>query len=403
MIISLLKTVPLTSWCLAALMTLPAAAQSSQQARPATKKAPTASAPPWPQKTIRFSDEKVILSLPGEGSRAVTHCSDAGTTFVDLYADSSLPGSSEISDLFSVSPSGEVKSLHRIMPSDFTDISIRDFFAADHTLVSLLEAVKRDDHGDTSVPRDIRYFLSLSDYDGGFAKLLSLELGFKPLKVALFGSGDFLVLGWDESNLLPVLALLKEDGTVRRFVDLDYRRHPEFYTTYGSLKEAESSKRADTALALLRRAQFVPYGSQVLLTYPGTAKSVSVLSAVGEDRSIPIELPGGFVLHDVLVSGAGYPLILRAQPAEVSGKATTVGEVNPQQRLFEMNSHNGSLLREFLFDKPHLDGVKCASAAALTAIFYDTVADAVRQSAASSDQITPTENATRLVIATAPR
>jgi hypothetical protein len=258
----------------------------------------------------------------------MTHCSDAGVTFVDLYGGSALPGSPDLPELFSVSRGGEVKSVHRMMPSDFTDVSIRDFFAADHTLVTLLEAVKHDDHTDTSIPREVRYFLSLSDYDGGFAKLLSLELRFKPLKVALFGSGDFIVLGWDETNLLPLLALLKEDGTVRRFVDLDYRHHPEFYATYGSSKEAESSEQGRAALALLQRAEFVPYGSQVLLTYPGTAKSVSVLSAVGEDRSIPTELPGGFVLHDVLVSGAGYPLILRAQPMEVSGKPTTVGEVN---------------------------------------------------------------------------
>jgi hypothetical protein len=46
-----------------------------------------------------------------------------------------------------------------MMPSDFTDVSIRDFFVADRTLVTLVEAVKRDDHGDTSVPRDVRYFL----------------------------------------------------------------------------------------------------------------------------------------------------------------------------------------------------------------------------------------------------
>jgi hypothetical protein len=191
--------------------------------------------------------------------------------------------------------------------------------------------------------------------------------------------------------------------SVRHFVDLDYRHHPEFYATYGSSKEAESSEQGRATLALLQRAEFVPYGSQVLLTYPGTAKSVSVLSAVGEDRSIPIELPGGFVLHDVLVSGAGYPLILRAQQVEISGKSSAVAEFNPQQRLFEMNSHNGSLLKEFLFDKPRLDAVKCASASTLTAIFYDAVADPVRLAAVSSEKATTTENATQLVIATAPR
>jgi hypothetical protein len=403
MMVNLLRTLRLTSWCLAALITRASVAQSSPQVGPAAKKVRAASAPPWRQKTIRFSDEKVILGLPQENDRSVTYCSDGGTTFVDLYGATSLSGSSAIPELFSVSPSGEVKSLHRMMPSAFTDVSIRDFFAADRTLVTLVEAVKRDDHGDTSIPRDVRYFLSLSDYDGGFAKLLPLELTFKPLKIAQFGSGDFLVLGWDATNLLPLMALVKEDGTIRRFIDLDERHHPEFYVTHGSLQEEESSDRSGAALALLQKAEFVPYGSQVLLTYPGTAKSVGVLSAMGEDRSIPIELPGGFVLHDVLVSGAGYPLILRAQPAEISGKSATAGEANPQQRLFEMNSHNGSLLKEFLFDKPRLDAVKCASASKLTAIFYDTIANAVHPAAVSSDQVKATESATQLVIATAPR
>jgi hypothetical protein len=408
MMVSLLKTLRLISWCLAALMTAALVAQSSPQVGPAAKKARAASAPPWRQMTIRFSDEKVILGLPHENDRSVTYCSDAGTTFVDLYGASSVSGSPAIPELFRISPSGEVKSLHRMMPSDFTDVSIRDFFAADRTLVTLVEAVKRDrdDHGDTSVPREVRYFLSLSDYDGGFPKLLPLELRFKPLKIAQFGSGDFLVLGWDAPNLLPLMALVKEDGTVRRFIDLDERHHPEFFVTHGSLQEEESSVRTGAALALLQKAEFVPYGSQVLLTYPGTAKSVGVLSAMGEDRSIPIELPGGFVLHDVLVSGAGYPLILRAQPAEVSGKSATAGEANPQQqqqRLFEMNSHNGSLLKEFLFDKPRLDAVKCASASRLTAIFYDTIADTAHPAAVSSEQAKATEDPTQLVIATAPR
>src|SRR2546428_546522 len=87
----------------------------------------------------------------------------------------------------------------------------------------------------------------------------------------------------------------------------------EPFVSYWSMKEAEASERVRAAVASLQRAEFVPYGSQVLLAYPGTARSVRVLSPIGEDRSIPIELPGGFVLHDVLVSGARYPWVLRAE------------------------------------------------------------------------------------------
>ena len=398
--ISCSRTLRLASWFILALATAPVVTQSLHQSGPAAKTAPAVSLPPWRQKMIHFSDEKAILGLPPVNNRSVVHCSNEGTFFVDLSADFSSSGSMVSPELFSVSPGGEVKSLQRKMPSDFTDISLRDFFVADHTLVTLLEGVGPDEQTNQLAPREIHYFLSLSNYDGSFAKLISLNLRFKPLKVALFGSDDFLVLGWDETNLVPQLALLKEDGTIRRFVDLDYRRHPEFFATYGSMKEAESSDQGRATLALLQRAEFVPYGSQVLLTYPGTARPISVLSAIGEDRSIPIDLPRGFVLHDVLISSPSYPLILRAQPAEVSGKPAAVADVDRSQRLFEMNSHNGSLLKEFLFDKPSLDAVKCASASTLTAIFYDTVA-AMGRPGASSDQTKPLENATQLVIGTA--
>jgi len=398
--ISYSRALRLASWFIVALATAPVVTQSLPQSGPAAKTVPAASLPPWPQKMIHFSDEKAILGLPPVNNGSVVHCSNEGTFFVDLSADFSSSGSMGSPELFSVSPGGEVKSLQRKTPSDFTAISLRDFFVADHTLVTLLEGVQPKEQSDKSAPREIHYFLSLSNYDGSFAKLISLNLRFKPLKVALFGSDDFLVLGWDETNLVPQLALLKEDGTIRRFVDLDYRKHPEFFATYGSMKEAESSEQGGATLSLLQRAEFVPYGSQVLLTYPGTARPISVLSAVGEDRSIPIDLPRGFVLHDVLVSSPSYPLILRAQPAEVSGKPAAVAEVNRSQRLFEMNSHNGSLLKEFLFDKPRLDAVKCASTSTLTAIFYDTAAG-VSHPAASTDKTKPLENATQLVIGTA--
>ena len=401
--ISCSRTLRLASLFVLALVTAPVVTQSLPQTGAAGKTPPAASLPPWPQKMIHFSDEKAILGLPPVNNGSVVHCSNEGTFFVDLSAlsaDFSSSGSMVSPEFFSVSPGGEVKSLQRKMPSDFIDISLRDFFVADHTLVTLLEGVQPNEQTDQSAPRDVHYFLSLSNYDGSFAKLISLNLRFKPLKVALFGSDDFLVLGWDETNLVPQLALLKEDGTIRRFVDLDYRRHPEFFATYGSMKEAESSEQGRATLSLLQRAEFVPYGSQVLLTYPGTARPISVLSAVGEDRSIPIDLPRGFVLHDVLTSSPSYPLILRAQPAEVSGNPAPVAEVNRSQRLFEMNSHNGSLLKEFLFDKPRLDAVKCASTSTLTAIFYDTAAG-VSHPGASSDQTKPLENATQLVIGTA--
>jgi hypothetical protein len=115
-------------------------------------------------------------------------------------------------------------------------------------------------------------------------------------------------------------------------------------------------------------------------------------------------MPAGFVLHDVLVSGARYPLVLRAQPIQDSGKPATAGETsNPPQRLLEMSARNGSLLREFVFDKPRIDAVTCAAATSLTAIFPDTIADTAPPAAGIGEPTAATKKVTQVVIATAPR
>jgi hypothetical protein len=389
-------------WCLSPLVSVRTVAQSSPKADPVELRNPASA--DWSHKIISFSDEKVVLGLPEGYGRMVKHCSDDGTTFVEIYPDSKLATSPSVPILFSVSTDGEVMNVHRVFPLDFTEIHVRDFFAADQTLVTLLEAVKRDDRANATVGGDITYFISLSDHSGSGAKLLPLDLKFKPIKVAVFGSGDFLMLGWDEVNLHPLLAVLKDDGALRRFIDLDDRRNSEPYVSYGSRKEEEASPRVQGALASLQKAEFVPYGSEVLLTYPGTAKSISVFSAVGQDRTIPIKWPGGFVLHDVLVSGARYPLILRVLPTEISEQAGREGESTIlRQRLFEFHAFNGSLLREFQFQKPGIGEVTCASASTLTAMFFEKVAKPDRPETGLGDSPTAAENAMQFVIATASR
>ena len=389
--------------CLAALFGAPGSAQSAPQGAP---KPAGSSAPvfPWPVREIHFLGAKPVLGLMAGEPAAHARCANDGTSFVDIYPDSATaqPGPS-MPELYSVSSTASVKHLARKVSVDYTDISVRDFFVADHTLVTLLHAQRRDDR-DTTAPRDVRYFLSVSDYDGDSARLISLDVRFKPLKVALFGSGDFLVLGWDESNLLPLLALVKDDGTIRRFIDLDRKPEP-LYKPRSTIKEAERAPETRPDLATLQRAAFVPYYSQVLLTYPGTAKSILVLSSLGVDGTIPIALPGGFVLHDVLPPGERRTLVLRAEEKRDS-PPTGKGEPAPKPilKMFEMDARYGTLLREFIFDKPAIADVTCSPANKLTAIFYDTVANVVQPADANGTKpAESTENATQLVIVTAPR
>ena len=365
--------------------------------------APAAAMRPWSQKTLNFSGGKAVIGLPpSNGYVARPYCSSDGMVFVNLYPEGVPP------ELYSIASSGEVKHLLRTMPKDYTSIFVDDFYAADDALVTLFETEKRDDPDDENSRLERTYFLSLSDHDGDGAKLLALDLKFKPLKIALLHSGDFIVLGWDEINLTPQLVLLKQDGTLRRFIDLDSRKYAkgeEAHKAYTSEKEAASSSSTRGVLRSLQAAVLVPYGNQVLLTQPGSALPVQVLSDLGEERSVPLHLPAGFLLHDVLVSDGRGSWVVRAQAVEDfqesdKGRKTS----NPKQRLFEVSSHDGSLIRELLFDKPHISAVTCAPNYKLTAIFYDTIPGASCTDTDAGDKTVKSgEPAMQLVISTIPR
>jgi hypothetical protein len=381
-------------WMLFGAMVPGALAQSSPQA----VVAPARVRPPA---TLKFNGEKPVTGLPLDGSKSTAHCSPDNVAFFNVASGDTTSGAQ---GLYRVSTGGEVRHLMRKVPMDFTSVSVRDFYVGEQTLVTLLEAVKRADGMENSPPMETGYFLSVSDRDGDLSKLVRLDIRFKPLKVAVFGSGEFMVLGWDEANLLPTVALLKEDGSVSRFLELvDPRPAARNRNGGESAKVVEAPVREAVTLTSLQGAAFVPFGGDVLLTYPGTVKPIRVLTTIGDGRSIPIAIPGGYVLHDVLVTGQGYKLVVRVQEAgETKKDATEDSTKEPVRRLFEMSSYDGSLMRELVFDTPRVSEVTCAGNSSLMAIFSQTIADA-GQSAADGVAKPDGGGAKQLVVSTARR
>jgi hypothetical protein len=90
---------------------------------------------------LKFNSEKPVLGLPVGGSGTRAHCSIDGVAFFDLTGNSAMAGQ----DIYGISPDGGVTHVLRKVPIDFTNVSVKDFFAGDKTLVTLLEAVNRDD------------------------------------------------------------------------------------------------------------------------------------------------------------------------------------------------------------------------------------------------------------------
>jgi hypothetical protein len=305
-------------------------------------------------------------------------------------------------ELYSISTAGGVMHLLRKLPIDYTNVLVRDFFAGDQQLVTLLEADQRDDGTDAS-PRVRDYFLSLEDQVGDSSNLVRLDIRFKPVKVARFASGDVMVLGWDEGNLLPMLAMVKGDGTAGRFVDLDAVRPTVPRDAHGNPARSEAAAQLATVESL-QGATFVAFGSEVLLTWSETTKPIVALSLSGEARMIPVGIPAGYVLNDVLVSSGGRgTLVLRVKEADVrtQPKADEAAKP-PKMKLMEFDASHGSFIRTITFDKPLVSDVTCAPNFSLVAMFYDTIADA-DSAAANGTAGAATSAATQLVVATARR
>jgi hypothetical protein len=309
-------------------------------------------------RAIAFSNAKPVLGLPLDGSRRQGLCSSDGLTYFDAAADAT--GTSRVLDLYGVSTSGEVRHLRRTVPIEFTNVFDRDFFPGDAALVTLIEAQERDGRDPDDRPYETQYYLSVFDHDGDQSKLLALDLPFKPLKIAQFGGGEFAVLGWEEANQLAKLAVLKEDGTLRRFIDL-YERQT------GSHSEAAT-------LASLAGAAFVPFGGQILLTYPGTVKPIRILNAAGHDTPVSLEFPAGYRLHDVLNSGGPSTIVARVQEmAELDTAGKKEDAAPPRQRVFEFQWVTGQRIREFTFDKVPASAVTCAANNMLGAVFEQSI------------------------------
>ena len=216
----------------------------------------------WKQATVRFSNAKPVLGLPLGSSKPMVRCGSDNTAFFNLAGSQQTSDAAGASLLYSISTDGEVKSLMRKLPVEFNDISVRDFFVSDQRVVTLLRATKQDDQG----VHETRYFLSTLDTQGDFKDVVEVEGHFRPLKVAAFGNGDVMVLGWDEANLLPMISVMKENGEARSFLDLDDRK------AKGALSQGSVNA------AMLQDAAFVAFGNNVLLTFPGTVKPVLELN-----------------------------------------------------------------------------------------------------------------------------
>jgi hypothetical protein len=324
-----------------------------------------------PVTVIDLSDGKSLLNLPPANILGYPlRCGADGSSFMEIYANQGKPQSSLYPELYRVSTKGEAAHIARLLPEQQRKIVSRDIYIADHEIVTLFQTGGKIVPGTPPDPKAVNFFLSSTDLDGGSPKITQLALPFEPQKIAAFDSGERLVLGVDQANQVPVLALIKDDGTLIRRLDLDERQY--LHSKGKSAQEEQGASAHQTSmLNMVGSAFFVPDGPKVLLVQPGTGLPVRVFSLQGEERAVKIALPTQFLVENVIGSPQKDTWLVRAQQAKAYEKfdSAHISE-NPVLRLFEVDKFTGTLIRELQPKLAQPSDITCVANRKIYAIYY---------------------------------
>ena len=364
-------------------------------AQKAETKAMVASKPAIKIRSLDLAHVEPLLGLPL--STAVGYpefCSSDGTIFSEVYAVADKGGVADFPDIYSISEQREVKKVNLPLPVGYKQVSLRSLYSSARQVVALVQ-VSQPNLPDPSLGKaSMVSYLSMVDRDGADPELVRLELGFQPMKVAIFDSGQLLVLGVDLANSLPVLALVHEDGTLQKIIDLDART----YTVSRELSQTYTHKANDTntiamqrpILGALTKAQLVAWGTEVVLVQPGSSLPVYRIHDSGQIETVTINPPDGFLLEALLGSSEKDSWVIVTSDASAFGRVASGGVAeNPAEHLFEVDPYTGELIDQLQVKGPQPGEVSCGAHGKLSLNYYGLPAGA--------------DGADRLTYASAPR
>ena len=303
---------------------------------------------PLPVENVNLGGEgKHIIGVPNTNSMSYpVHGASDGTVFVEMYDDTKPQASPfVVGDLYAISEDAKVTRIQRKSPDNMEEVVFRDVYASDSVVASLGSARPRKKSPDERPSREIDYFICLSKRDGTFEKLIPLkELKFQPFKIAVLESGRFFVAGIDNLNKTPVLAMLDSDGQYLRPVTLDNRPFDNSKSLHAIYPHLDDN--AGAGEAGISNSGFVPFGNRILFYVPGTKLPVHILGEGGEENSIQLRLPDGYLIETILPCAENDTWVIRTQAVQQFAQMQSEGVIsNPQQALFEVNPFNGKALR----------------------------------------------------------
>jgi hypothetical protein len=334
-----------------------AVSQSAQGQAKTKTKAPQSAPLSAPLYSISFERKDAVAGI--EASHAIKlpfDCTSDGTVFVDMVpADAQFHPPVYVPPrllLTSVSPSGHANTfpLDQVTAQLF-DVSEIDHYVSESSVIFLIRAAKenkpvkqtytKDDGTQGETTRNVAdrsLYVVTFDREGQHKKTTEIDAGFTIEHIGVFPSGDFLVFGYDEKDPSPKLAMLKDDGTLLRFLQIPKGDAPEsmFGTKDGSAKGAA---------VYIAPTQFLADAHSIIVVQNKTVFPLLDVNEGGAITAVRAKLPKGMMI-DALIASDQHLYAL----------------VNPatEGSIYEIAEHDGTVLRRFdRSDGRSASGVAC--------------------------------------------
>jgi len=270
-------------------------------------------------------------------------CTRDGTAFITMLPAGGLAQGPQFAPppllLVSVSPSGQA----RTFPIDQSTEQLYnsrelDHYPSDSTVVFLVEAAQEkklttrtytskdgnsQQYSDNSAERHM--YLLFFDREGNHKRTLELSTSFRPIRIGIFPSGTLLAYGYSEQDHAPKLAMLKQDGTLLRFLQ------PEEGSTPNSIFQTKDGSGKGPAV-YVAPTEFVSFGDSILLVHNKSTFPLLEVSETGSIRVIRPHLPQGVRIDSLVPSD--QDLYVRVMGSDLGS-------------IYEIDAQSGRVRRRF--------------------------------------------------------
>jgi hypothetical protein len=262
---------------------------------------------------------------------------------------------------------------------DLSHVQMIDYFPQSSTVNFLVRASRKavpettiqENSQRPPLDRSDHYFIAIFGRDGAYQKSVQLPISYPLFRFAALPSGEFIVAGYDSAVDAEKLVLLDDGGQLIKTIDPAVSSAER-----AERRNASADQRMIAGDESAGRASFVGFKDAVLEWRAGTKDPIIEIRADGSTREIPVVLPNGGALADILPSDDEW--VAHVQPASTTSSG-------PRNLLtysyYELSPLDGRVLRKLTISNVRVGTMACKNRGKFIAFSTDQDKRLVRSEA----------------------